>query len=162
MCPPSQNFGVGLKKTAPGASKSSASVAGGKFQGANGRLLEWAVSAPKITRPPRKCILRAQFQSNCWRCPKQPTVPKKKKMKPTITCSFIGTSPLGGRSSMIKTISNSKLIATQTENAWAMVTNQTEKCFIHDEIDRIYVIHLRDIYILVRLDITVLYIFFQL
>jgi hypothetical protein len=81
MCPPSQNFGVGLKKTTPGASKSSASVAGGKFQGANGRLLEWAVSAPKITRPPRKCILRAQFQSNCWRCSKQPTIPKKKTDK---------------------------------------------------------------------------------
>jgi hypothetical protein len=43
-----------------------------------------------------------------------------------------------------------------------MVTNQIEKCFIHDETDRIYVIHLREIYILVRLDITVLYIFFQL
>jgi hypothetical protein len=43
-------------------------------------------------------------------------------MKPTITCSFIGTSPLGGRSSTIETISNGRRIATQTENAWPMVT----------------------------------------
>jgi hypothetical protein len=35
-----------------------------------------------------------------------PQYQRKKQIKPTITCSFIGTSPLGGRSSTIETISN--------------------------------------------------------